>query len=35
MKNIITESHVEEPARGILKDSLGYEYEYGPYMVKE
>ena len=30
MKNIITESHVEEHAIDILKDSLGYDYEYGP-----
>jgi len=30
MKNIITESHVEEHAIDILKDTLGYGYEYGP-----
>ena len=30
MKSLITESHVEEHAIDILKDSLGYDYEYGP-----
>lgn len=30
MKKLITESHVEEHAIDILKDSLGYDYEYGP-----
>jgi len=30
MKKIITESHVEEHAIDILKDDLGYDYEYGP-----
>ena len=30
MKSLITESHVEEHAIDILKDGLGYDYEYGP-----
>lgn len=30
MKNIVTESHIEEHAIDILKDSLGYDYVYGP-----
>ena len=30
MKNIVTESHIEEHTIDILKEDLGYDYVYGP-----